>query len=343
MFCSSRDQLGQLPDSLLLLIFNKVGDVKALGRCCVMSKRFNALVPQVDNAVVKVDCVISGEDGSLDSKGKGMFANFVRVMLGSILKPLQVLQRIISGKKEILADVSHHSPSEVLKNFREIRHLGIELPGAELGVEKGGLLRWKAEFGNTLESCVIFGAGSVENRASKNPGKRKLYDAESSEDSADGGNIPESLYVGGGLKLRVVWSISSLIAASARHYLLQEIIHDHPTLKSLILTDADGQGTLYMSAKQLIAFRNKPLAPSGSSQRTQVPALNMKLRYAPILELSCGTVMQGATLVTITPTDQKAPPRENEVSFTGAFERPIEAAAEILARRRTYLLEMNSF
>ena len=32
-----------LPDSLLLLVFNKIGDVKALGRCCVVSRRFHCL------------------------------------------------------------------------------------------------------------------------------------------------------------------------------------------------------------------------------------------------------------------------------------------------------------
>ncbi|GMY10027.1 F-box protein At5g46170-like [Fagus crenata] len=54
----------RLPDSLLLLVFNKIGDVKALGRCCVVSRRFHYLVPQVDNVVVRVDCVISDDDSS---------------------------------------------------------------------------------------------------------------------------------------------------------------------------------------------------------------------------------------------------------------------------------------
>ncbi|KAF5764708.1 putative F-box-like domain superfamily protein [Helianthus annuus] len=32
------DWFDSLPDSLLLLIFNKIGDVKALGRCCAVSR-----------------------------------------------------------------------------------------------------------------------------------------------------------------------------------------------------------------------------------------------------------------------------------------------------------------
>ncbi|KAJ0451358.1 putative F-box domain-containing protein [Helianthus annuus] len=43
------DWFDSLPDSLLLLIFNKIGDVKALGRCCAVSRRFHSLIPLVDN------------------------------------------------------------------------------------------------------------------------------------------------------------------------------------------------------------------------------------------------------------------------------------------------------
>lgn len=346
----SIDHLDRIPDSLLLLIFNKVADIKALGRCCAVSKRFNSLVTQVENVVVKVDCVISGEDGGLNARGKGIFGHLVRFMIGSIVKPLQALQHFIGPRKTILAEVSHHSPAEVLKNFKEVQHLRIELPGGELGVEDGVLLKWKAEFGSTLESCVIFGAASVVNKGLKS-GSRKKTQLVSDDDSEglegledDNGSIPDLFYINGWLKLRVVWTISSLIAASARHYLLKEIIHDHPTLQSLVLTDADGQGTLCMGREQLCEFRDRPLAASPSSNRTQVPALNMKLRYAPTLELSGGTVMQGATLVTIRPSDQTiAAKKESEGFIVRAFEGPYRAAAKILARRRTYLLEMNSF
>ncbi|KAK8655248.1 hypothetical protein V6N13_107836 [Hibiscus sabdariffa] len=69
----------------------------------------------------------------------------------------------------------------------------------------------------------------------------------------DNGSIPESFYTNKGLKL--VWKISSLIAASTRHYLLQPIIAEHKTLDSLILTDADGQGVLRMNRDQLDELR----------------------------------------------------------------------------------------
>ncbi|KAL5063602.1 hypothetical protein RYX36_025339, partial [Vicia faba] len=42
-----------------------------------------------------------------------------------------------------------------------IRLLRIELPSGELGIEDGVLLKWKTDFGLTLDNCVILGASSV--------------------------------------------------------------------------------------------------------------------------------------------------------------------------------------
>ncbi|XP_024394769.1 F-box protein At5g46170 isoform X2 [Physcomitrium patens] len=339
-----------------------VSDIKALGRCCAVSSRFHSLAPLVDNVVVKVDCVISGEDNGLNARGRGIISHFVRFVVGTFVKPLLALQHLLGSKKTILAEVSDHSPSEVLKNFKEIQNLRIELPGGELGIEDGVLLKWRAEFGSTLESCVILGAASLvkvekEKKSAKSEGVRPWFlngredgtsqaIAEDNETpsalSDESGTIPESFYTDGGLKVRVVWTISSLIAASARHYLLQQIISDHPTLESLVLTDADGQGMLCMNKEQLREFRDKPLAASASSNRTQVPALNMKLWYAPYLELPGGTGLKGATLVAIRPSEQPAH-KETENFVLGAFEEPFKTATNLLVKRRTYLLEMNSF
>ncbi|KAJ7530474.1 hypothetical protein O6H91_14G005000 [Diphasiastrum complanatum] len=360
---TSVDNFDRLPDSLLLIIFNKLGDIRTLGRCCAVSKRFCVLAPQAGNVVVKVDCVISGEESSINVKGRGVLSHFARFVYGSIVKPFQALQHMLGPKKAKPAEISHHSPGEVLKNFKEVQNLRIELPGGELGIEEGFLLKWKAEFGSTLESCVILGASSVakvdiegQGVCSVSRGKEAYVQAqsggaceftesnetESSNSQVDNGSIPESFYTDGSLKLRVVWTISSLIAASARHYLLQQIISDHSTLESLVLTDADGQGTLRMGKDQLQEFRDKPLAASASANRTQVPALNMKLWYAPHLELPDGTGLKGATLVAIRPSE-RTQGKETEEYVSGEFEEPYKTAAAMLAKRRTYVLEMNSF
>ncbi|CAN1227219.1 F-box protein At4g18380 [Linum grandiflorum] len=244
--------------------------------------------------------------------------------------------------------VTHHSPTQVLKNFNEIRFLRIELPSGELGIDDGVLLKWRADFGSTLDNCVILGAASVINNNNSNNKQVECLDVGNNNNAAasdDNGSIPESFYTNGGLKLRVVWTISSLIAASARHYLLQPIIADHKTLNSLVLTDADGQGVLCMNRDQLEELRVKPLSASSASKRTLVPALNMRLWYAPHLELPNGVVLKGATLVAIRPSEQTSSKKEVcDLSWVStAFEEPYGSAAKMLVKRRTYCLEMNSF
>ncbi|XWS19867.1 hypothetical protein CRYUN_Cryun31cG0053200 [Craigia yunnanensis] len=380
------DHFDRLPDSLLLLVFNKIGDVKALGRFCVVSRRFHSLVPQVENVVVRVDCVISDDDcshsssSSDKSRAAGPFSNLCRLVFGGIVKPLQALGQFLGSKRPTLSEtlntpsssslsvgpgggddgemdqggVTHHSPTQVLRNFNEIRFLRIELPSGELGIDDGVLLKWRADFGSTLDNCVILGAASVINNVHLQVSEygsdgfcinNNITSGSNVGNGDDDGSIPESFYTNGGLKLRVVWTISSLIAASARHYLLQPIIAEHKTLDRLVLTDADGQGVLCMNRDQLEELRVKPLSASSASKRTLVPALNMRLWYATHLELPNGVVLKGATLVAIRPSEQSASKKEvSDASWLStAFEEPYGTAAKMLVKRRTYCLEMNSF
>lgn len=374
------DHFDRLPDSLLLLVFNRIGDVKALGRCCVVSRRFHTLVPQVERVLVRVDCVISDDDGAAASSAAnkshgaaGPVSALLRLIVGSISKPLQALGQLLGPKRSSSSSltsssspalavgsggddgeeadqgaVTHHSPTQVLKNFNEIRYLRIELPSGELGIDEGVLLKWRADFGSTLDSCVILGASALIGAGSLK-GCLEIPDGSCGSGACvggdDNGSIPESFYTNGGLKLRVVWTISSLIAASARHYLLQPIIAEHKTLDSLVLTDSDGQGVLCMNRDQLEELRVKPLSASSASKRTLVPALNMRLWYAPHLELPNDVVLKGATLVAIRPSEQSAPKKEaSDLSWvSSAFEGHCGTAAKMLIKRRTYCLEMNSF
>lgn len=382
------DQFDRLPDAVLLDVFNRIGDVKALGRCALVSRRFHALVPLIDSVFVRVDCVIpddpapgsasgspqtAAEAAGTPTRDRGALAHIARLVLGGIVRPIQALGQMLSPTAASVSrrsaappssppppagDVSHHSPSEVLRSFKELRRLRVELPTGELGIEDGVLLKWKADFGSTLGSCVILGASSVSSKPPLPLPTTPPTAADSSATSPDPtrepdelGSIPESLYTNGGLKLRVVWTISSLIAASARHYLLQPIIADHSTLESLDLTDADGQGVLTMDKRQLQELRVWPVSASGNSHRTLMPALSMQLWYAPHIELPGGLLLKGATLVAIRPSEDvlregggvEAAGLAGVSWISDAFEEPYRTAAKVLLKRRTYSLEMNSF
>ncbi|CAM0954671.1 unnamed protein product [Alopecurus aequalis] len=387
---AGEDHFDGLPDPVLLVIFNRIGDVKALGRCALVSRRFHALVPLVDSVLVRVDCVIPDDPASASSSGspsapssptasaraRNVFSQIARMVIGGIVKPIQALGQILSHANSASdfpasaslssfrrsssssspsspppgGDVSHHSPSEVLRSFKELRSLRIELPAGELGMDDGVLLKWKADFGSTLGSCVILGAASASpsSVAKEGPSTPPAADCGESDDS---GSIPESFYTNGGLKLRVLWTISSLIAASARHYLLQPIISDHAMLETLDLIDADGQGVLTMDKCQLQELRVRPVSASGDSHRTLMPALSMRLWYAPHIELPGGTVLNGATLVAIKPSEEAmrdtvgngAAGSAGGSWVSDAFEEPYRTAVRMLLKRRMYTLEMNSF
>lgn len=338
------DQFDCLPDSLVLLILNKLEDVRSLGRCSAVSKRFNELVPLVHDVYVKIDRVVTVDGDSDDAlnlsspKPRNIFSQFFKLMLFTIIKPFHNMRNPNDTGRPLFPQLAQHSPVQVLRNFAHVRNLRVELPSGDVGTE-GVLLKWRAEYGSTLQNCVILG-GTLVNR--------RPIGAEREPSSEDNGSMPESFYTNGGLKLRVVWTISSLIAASTRHYLLRSIIKDHPTLRSLVLADADGQGTLCMGMEQLKEFRENQLSASACSNRTQVPACNMKLKYAPYLELPGGLALQGATLVVIKPSTDgsgggHSSRKETEAFVSGAFDGPFRFAVKALMKRRTYLLEMNGF
>ncbi|CAL4947249.1 unnamed protein product [Urochloa decumbens] len=381
------DHFDRLHDAVLLDVLNRIGDVKALGRCALVSRRFHALVPLVDSVFVRVDCVIPDDppptaapgspqqqqqQAAPAARGRGALAHFARALLGGIARPIHALGQILSPAAAAVsrraeprpatppapaADVSHHSPSEVLRSFKELRRLHIELPTGELGIDEGVLLKWKADFGSTLGSCVILGASSVSSKPPTSPSAEPEVAAADSTDASldpnreteDLGSVPESLYTNGGLKLRVVWTISSLIAASARHYLLQPIISTHAMLETLNLTDADGQGVLTMDKRQLQELQVRPVSASASSHRTLMPALSMRLHYAPLIELPGGTLLNGATLVAIRPSEDASREGQGPAGSVGtcwiseAFEEPYRTAAKVLLKRTPYCLEMNSF
>lgn len=113
------------------------------------------------------------------------------------------------------------------------------------------------------------------------------------------------------LKVRIVWTISCLIAASARHFLIQKTLNDQEKLEKLRIVDESNQGTLTMNSEHIQEFQksmnDEEMLLSSSSWwsdgRTKLPALRMKMWYAPELKLteSSSAVMKGATLVVIRP------------------------------------------
>lgn len=315
------DHFDQLPDALILLIFNSVSDVKTLIRCRSVSKRFNSLVTQTESLSLRVDRVISP-----DSDSDSLFVTFLKVFL----KSLQDLLTNTTSKPRTRPQQTQNSPAEILSQFLRIKNLQIELPGGDLNLDKGVTVKWRAEFGKSLTSCVIIGFKSGST---------------ATEEDVD---------IAGGLKMRVMWTISSLIAASARHFMLKEIVGDHHEMESLLLVDRDGEGTVVMDkegmrecrleAAQVSEEEGWGRIRSRTRTRTMVPTVRMRMRHVPRLMLAGGIWVEGATLVVVRANAGGKDDVEDAELALGAFGdgSSREAVLEML-KSRSYMLEMNSF
>ncbi|XP_071925088.1 F-box protein AUF1-like [Coffea arabica] len=335
------DGFDSIPDPIVLHIFSKISDIKTLIRCRSVSKRFNSLVPQADSLLLRVDRVISTTDSD-DDDGDSFFLAFLR----SIVKSLH---NFISPNKHThfgSPTRTQNSPTQILRGFENIRSLQIELPSGDLRLEKGTTIKWKAHFGKTLKSCVILGFR--------------------------GGS--EADFSGGGLKMRVVWTISALIAASARHYMMLDVIREQTDLSNLVVKDKDNEGMVVMDKGGLKECRerggeeeemnnnnnnsnnNRRAGVWWKSNRTTVPAVRMRMRHEARMELSNGVKLEGATLVVVRPINasgcggrgggSEAEEQSGDVGLAmGAFggDGVYGEAIERLLKCRSYILEMNSF
>ncbi|CAK7347120.1 unnamed protein product [Dovyalis caffra] len=270
------DGFDRIPDSLILIIFNSIADIKTLIRCRAVSKRFNTLVPQAESLSLKVDCVISPESDS-DS---------VFTFFKSLFKSIHDLFK--TEPKPTTRNQIQNSPARILSQFERIRELQIELPTGDLKLEKGAFIKWRAEFGKSLKSCVILGFSGVAN--------------------PEGNNADVEIDFTGGLKTRVVWTISALIAASARHYLLHDVVKEHREMEKLVLVDREGEGTVAMEKEGLkecreaargVAARGGALEEEG--RRTIVPSVRMRMRHEQRVQLKDGVWVEGVTLVVVRP------------------------------------------
>lgn len=150
------DRFDCLPASLVLLILNKVEDVRSLGRCSAASKRLYGLVPLVHDVCVKIDCVVAVDGDAEDAlnlsspKPRNILSNFFKLMLSTIVKPFHSMRSPNGAGRPLFPQLAQHSPAQVLRNFTHIRNLQIELPSGDVGTEDGVLLKWRAEYGSTL-------------------------------------------------------------------------------------------------------------------------------------------------------------------------------------------------
>ncbi|KAI3518224.1 hypothetical protein L1887_06728 [Cichorium endivia] len=345
------------PDALVLEISNKVEDARSLSACMILCKRFEDLVTQMDNVTVeiirrnKLRELSNGDSGWHTNKPKAFFGRF-------IFKPIHaLLDRMFSKKSkacshcsDVEEDNTYRLPNYLLKNFKEIRSLAVKLPGHDSDISSengsGALLKWRAEFGKELESCVILGAIEFKKSETKpkNDGEETGKNGETSQPTSASRNLTNKQ-----LTKRLVWTISCLIASSARHHMLKQIISLNPMIRDVKISDGSKQGTIQMTERQVVELREEVGSRPDvdvEAGRTKVPAVTIKMWYVTVLELpESGCVMKGATLVVIRPA-VTAVDKDDDVSLAmGAFGEKCmgEAVRKLIERKKPYTFPMNSF
>ncbi|XP_073049631.1 F-box protein At5g46170-like [Primulina eburnea] len=299
--------------------------------------RFCHIVPQIDEIFLRVPRkkpVIQAYENRHWSR---IFSKNLLVKT-LIVKPLRFISELIklkADKEECDCNCcSYHAPNEILKPFEEIRSLHVKIPsygGENIGSKTGknqdvctNLLKWKAEFGSQMQSCVILGANSC------------------SESSDEEKSCESDLISDKELKLRIVWTISCLIAASARHELIREMVKNRKKIKNVVITDESDQGKVYMNRDQIEEMMN-----SNKKGDDQVQSLKMKMWYVEKLKVpSLGKVMEGATVVAIRPVASEGDGGMEELvaaAFGGDGKVVGEAVGRLMAASRCYTLEITSF
>uniref|UniRef100_M0ZJI0 F-box family protein n=1 Tax=Solanum tuberosum TaxID=4113 RepID=M0ZJI0_SOLTU len=97
-------------------------------------------------------CVIKGSFWVLCGSFSGSFTSYFVKPFQSLTQLISISSRRCTASSSLVDDdfeqkfVTHHSPTQLLKNFDEIKLLRIELPSGELGIYEGALLKWRADF-----------------------------------------------------------------------------------------------------------------------------------------------------------------------------------------------------
>ncbi|XP_057723358.1 F-box protein At5g46170-like [Arachis stenosperma] len=346
-----------LPDDVIQLILNRVKDAKTLVRCLTLNKRFASIIPETD--VVSLPLFVSqrphhnnnqNNNGNNNNFSRGNPVNLVKSVVSYLIAKFRRRNNRHSnrggeGDNSVPDSLCQCAP-KLLKPFRRITHLHFELHTIGGTVDKE-FLKWKAIYGSELKTCGVLCATSFRR---SNDGESVPLKEQQQEDETvphPPPSVPTEEF-----KARIMWTISCLISASARHFLLKQMLAQFPTLKTATISDARRQGKLSMGEDEIRDLRES-LKEEGATELTAervVPDLRMRMWYAPELELPAARcVLKGATLLVIGPANSKeemVPPAD--IGYDGdAAEQALfaEAQREIvkMKKRSCYVMEMTSF
>ncbi|MED6134093.1 hypothetical protein PIB30_034211 [Stylosanthes scabra] len=285
-----------LPDDVILIIFNKIQDVKTLITCFSFNKHLASLILQTD--VVSLSLILPHSSNDNDTK-----ANFVKTdksgvnylatkLLHNCYVPAAAAATV-KNKKE--ASFSDDTPCRRLRLFSQISQLRVEIHSDVTnnnGITRSNddeIFKWKARFSGRLKSWTLLCCS------------KKLRQ-----------------YVGGGdwwpksgaitqFKEREYRMSSSFKAAYARYRLAREMATQFATLKKVKVTDAKREGILTMTEDEIRDMKDswKEEEEGGEDQEEEeTTTYLLQMWYVPLLELPVAKCMwKDAMFIVIRPMD----------------------------------------
>nr|XP_043638350.1 F-box protein At4g18380-like [Erigeron canadensis] len=161
--CNDVSYYSYLPDEIVLLILNKIIDLKTLCRCKLVSKQFNLIAHQVDTisfVACRADNPASHDSNpSADDELPEKLLHFLSKPFNFTLRGLNEEHRAPVASYEC---ESFRSAIQSLSKFTQLKSLSIELLSTRQDVVDNGsvLYKWKVKFGRKVESLVILSPSS---------------------------------------------------------------------------------------------------------------------------------------------------------------------------------------
>ncbi|CAI9277523.1 unnamed protein product [Lactuca saligna] len=305
--------ISRLPDEIILLILNKLIDLKTLCFCYLVSKRFSSIVLQVD-AISFASPVLNPH-----------------ISDNNTISDCRSFLRMISS----LYGESFLSAYRFLIKFKGVKSLCIELlaPGHS-GVDSR-LFKWKLQFTKKIESFIFVWPNSV---------------CDKDGFCLNGnGDEEESLELISGLcKTKHIISFQCLQDIMAWHVMLLYLVNDLPMLEEVSISDSGRRGRLSLSGKKLSEVKDWVHSASETVLNgVNVPTI-MQNCYIHVLKLPVsGYVMKGIYFCVIEMKDIEGTGNEFLMSSeNGGFEDKEEAAyteamMEILKKYKGLMLTQN--
>ncbi|XP_023763327.1 F-box protein AUF1 [Lactuca sativa] len=303
--------ISRLPDEIILLILNRLIDLKTLCFCYLVSKRFSSIVLQVD-AISFASPVLNPHISDKKTIPSKSFLRMISSLYGE----------------------SFLSVYRFLIKFKGVKSLCIELLAPGHSAVDSRLFKWKVNFTKKIESFIFLWPNSLCDKDG--------FCVNGNGDEEGSLELNSDL-----LKNKHIISFQCLQDIMAWHVMLLYLVNDLPMLEEVCISDSGRRGRLSLSGKKLSEVKEWVHSASETMlNRVNVPTI-LRNCYIPVFKLPVsGYVMKGIYFCVMEMKDMEGGNEFLMSSENGGFEDKEESAyteamMEILKKYKGMMLTQN--